>query len=180
MQYHEWSGVAILVLIVFRLVWGFIGGRQSRFSAFVRGPKAVLRYASALLSRQSKPYIGHNPLGGWSILAMLTSLSIQAGTGLFANDDILTEGPLYHLVSKETSDWLTAVHHLNQNIIAFLVGIHLVAIIFHLVVKRENLIRPMFTGRKTWNDDLDLSWGSPILALVLIIIVAFTAYVALY
>jgi cytochrome b len=96
MQYHEWSGFVILVLLVFRLVWGFLGGRQSRFSAFVRGPAAVLRYATALIKGNSPPVLGHNPLGGWSILAMMLALFVQVGTGLFANDDILTEGPLYH------------------------------------------------------------------------------------
>ncbi len=180
MQYHEWSGVAILVLIVFRLIWGLIGGQQSRFSAFVKGPAAVLRYASTLISKDSKQYVGHNPLGGWSILAMLTSLFIQAGTGLFANDDILTEGPLYDLVNKETSDWLTGIHNLNQNFLSFLVAIHLGAIIFHLVVKRENLIWPMFTGRKTLEHEMDSAWGSPILALVLAVTIAITAYVVIY
>lgn len=180
MQYHEWSGVAILVLIVFRLVWGLIGGQQSRFRAFIKGPAAVIRYASTLLSKASKQHIGHNPLGGWSILAMLTSLFIQAGTGLFANDDILTEGPLYYLVSKNTSDWLTGVHRINQNVLAFLVAIHLGAIIFHLVVKRENLIKPMFTGRKTWENESDSAWGSPTLALVLVVMIAIAAYVVIY
>lgn len=180
MRYHEWSGVAILVLIVFRLVWGLIGGRQSRFSAFVKGPTAVFRYASTLFSKDSKQYIGHNPLGGWSILAMLTSLFVQAGTGLFANDDILTEGPFYYLVSKTTSDWLTGVHRLNQNILAFLVAIHLGAIIFHLVVKRENLIKPMITGRKTLEHEMDSAGGSPTLALVLAVMIAIAAYVFIY
>ena len=180
MQYHEWSGVAILILIVFRVVWGLIGGRQSRFSDFVKGPATVFRYASTLFDKGSEPHIGHNPLGGWSILAMLTSLFIQAGTGLFANDDILTEGPLYDLVSKPTSDWLTDVHLLNQNILALLVAIHLGAIMFHLVVKRENLIKPMITGLKTWDHELDSSWGSPMLALILAVIIAIAAWIIIY
>ena len=180
MQYHEWSGVAILILVVFRLGWGLIGGRQSRFSDFVKGPAAVFRYASTLFDKDSKPHIGHNPLGGWSILAMLASLFIQAATGLFANDDILTEGPLYDLVSKQTSDWLTDVHHLNQNILALLVAIHLGAIMFHFVVKRENLIKPMITGFKTWDHELDSSWGSPQLALILTVIIAIAAWVIIY
>lgn len=180
MQYHEWSGVAILVLLVFRLMWGVFGGRQTRFSAFVKGPAEVMRYASTLFSKESKPYIGHNPLGGWSVMAMLTSLFVQAGTGLFANDDILTEGPLYYLVSKKTSDWLTDVHQLNQKILLFLVTIHVAAILFHLIVKRENLIKPMITGKKIWEQEVDSSWGSPTLALVLAAVVAVVAYMVLY
>ena len=97
MQYHEWSGFAILVLLVFRITWGFVGSRTSRFSDFVKGPAAVWRYANALVRGHSECYLGHNPLGGWSVLAMLLALLVQAATGLFANDDIITAGPLYLL-----------------------------------------------------------------------------------
>jgi cytochrome b len=180
MQYHVWSGFAILVLVVFRLAWGFVGGRQSRFATFVKGPAAVIRYASSLLSRDSMRHIGHNPLGGWSIIAMLTSILIQAGTGLFANDDILTEGPLYGLVSKKTSDWLTGVHHLNQKILLVLVVIHICAVLFYLIAKRENLITPMITGTKIWHQDQDSAWGNPVKALIIAAVVAVASYVIIY
>jgi cytochrome b len=180
MKYHEWSGFAILVLVGFRLVWGFIGGQQSRFRTFVKGPAAVIRYASSLLSKDSKQHIGHNPLGGWSILAMLASLLIQVGTGLFANDDILTEGPLFALVSKQTSDWLTGIHHLNQKILLVLVLIHIAAVIFYFIVKRDNLIKPMITGNKTWHQNIDSAPGNPALAIVLAAVVAAVAYVIIY
>ena len=150
MQYHEWSGVAILVLVLFRVLWGFWGGAYARFAAFLKGSQAVRRYASSLFGRDYQSHLGHNPLGGWSIVAMLVSLFVQATSGLFANDDIFTEGPLYAWVSKDTSDWLTGIHHINQNVLLGLVALHLGAIAFHLVVKRENLIAPMVTGRKAW------------------------------
>lgn len=180
MKYHEWSGFAILVLVVFRLGWGFIGGRQSRFSSFVKGPAAVIRYAASLLKNDSKPHIGHNPLGGWSILAMLISLLVQVGTGLFANDDILTEGPLYPLVSKQTSDWLTGVHHLNQKVLLALVLIHVAAVVFYLIARRENLIKPMITGNKVWRKNIETGPGNPALALLLAAAVAVAAYVIIY
>jgi cytochrome b len=180
MRYHEWSGFAILVLVVFRLGWGFIGGQHSRFSSFVKGPAAVIRYASSLLRKDSKPHIGHNPLGGWSILAMLISLLVQAGTGLFANDDILTEGPLYALVSKQTSDWLTGVHHLNQKVLLVLVLIHIAAVLFYLIAKRENLIKPMITGSKIWQKDIESTRGHPAKALLLAAALALAAYVVIY
>ncbi len=148
MQYHEWSGFTILALLLFRLVWGFVGSRSSRFVTFVQGPANVFRYATALLRRDSPQYLGHNPLGGWSIIAMLVTLLVQAGTGLFANDDIVTEGPLYGWVSKTTSDWLTRVHKLNQEVILALVSIHVLAVLFYLFYKRENLVKPMITGVK--------------------------------
>ena len=151
MQYHEWSGFAILTLLLFRLVWGFVGGRESRFMSFIRGPSAVARYATNLLLSDSSRYLGHNPLGGWSILAMLLVLLVQAGTGLFANDDIVTEGPLFDWVSKSTSDWLTRIHKLNEGVIIALVSIHVLAVVFYFFFKRENLVKPMITGVKQWN-----------------------------
>jgi cytochrome b len=150
MQYHVWSGCAILGLLAFRLAWGFVGGRHARFTVFVRGPGAVLRYARSLLRQGAPRHLGHNPLGGWSVLAMLISLMVQAATGLFANDDIFTEGPLYPWVSKATSDWLTHIHRLNQEIILMLVSVHVMAVVFYLTIKHDNLIRPMITGRKDW------------------------------
>ena len=180
MRYHEWSGFAILVLVVFRLTWGFVGGQHSRFINFVKGPETVARYASSLLKTDSKPHIGHNPLGGWSVLAMLISILIQVGTGLFANDDILTEGPLYALVSKQTSDWLTGVHLLNQKILLVLVLIHIAAVIFYLIAKRENLIKPMITGNKIRQKEIESTQGNPALALLLAAAAAVLAYLLIY
>ena len=150
MRYHMLSGYCILGLIVFRLAWGFVGGQHARFSAFVRGPGAVLHYARNLLRPDAPGYIGHNPMGGWSVLAMIAALLVQAATGLFANDDILTEGPLYPWVSKATSDLLTRIHLFNQGLILALAAVHVMAILFYLVIKHENLIRPMFSGHKSW------------------------------
>ena len=152
MQYHAWGGFAILVLLLFRLVWGFIGSRESRFVTFIQDPSAVIRYVGTLLHRDSPHYLGHNPLGGWSILALLFTLLVQAATGLFANDDIVTEGPLFDWVGKATSDWLTKVHKLNQQVIIALVCVHVAAVIFYFFYKRQNLILPMITGVKPWHD----------------------------
>jgi cytochrome b len=150
MSYHEQSGLAILVLLIFRVAWGLVGSRSARFAAFIKGPRTVLRYASGLLRHDTPRHLGHNPLGGWAIVAMLTALFIQAGTGLFANDDILTEGPLYSWVAKATSDALTRGHLFNRQIILGLVGLHLGAVLFHWAVKDEDLIKPMITGFKNW------------------------------
>ncbi len=151
MQYHKWSGYAILVLILFRLIWGIVGSGESRFVTFVKGPFTVVRYAMTLLRRESPHYLGHNPLGAWSIIAMLCALLVQAATGLFANDDIAIEGPLYEWISKATSDALTRIHRLNQELIIVLVAIHVLAVLFHYFYKRENLVKPMITGLKQWS-----------------------------
>ncbi|MGD9209382.1 MAG: cytochrome b/b6 domain-containing protein [Desulfobacteraceae bacterium] len=151
MDLHMQSGYAILVLLLFRLIWGWIGSHTSRFSFFVKGPKTVIQYATALLKKDSPQYLGHNPMGGWSIIALLATLMIQVITGLFANDDILTEGPLYIWVSKSTSDWLTGIHEANQGLITLLVALHVLAVFFYFFYKKENLIRPMITGVKQWH-----------------------------
>jgi cytochrome b len=180
MPYHEFSGVTILVLVLFRFLWGFWGGTQSRFAAFVKGPRTVAAYARTLLGKGHAPHLGHNPLGAWSILALLTVLSIQAATGLFANDDIFTEGPLYHLVSKSTSDWLTHIHRINQNILLGLVLLHIGAIVFYGVVKHENLVGPMITGRKDWPETVDDAAGSTLKGLLLAAMLAAVVYWVVY
>ena len=153
MLYHEWCGEAILALLMFRVVWGFIGSSPSRFRTFLAGPAAVLRYVLTLFRREADHHLSHNPLGGWSVMAMLLVLLIQAGTGLFANDDIATAGPLYKWVSKAASDRLTSIHHLNHDLIIILVAVHIAAVLFHLIYKKENLILPMITGIKQREGD---------------------------
>ena len=172
MPYHKWFGYGILTLILFRVVWGFVGGSQSRFAAFLHGPGTVVSYAIQLIKGTSKPFLGHNPLGGWSIVAMLLVLLIQVGTGLFANDDILFEGPLYPLVSKDASDWLTGVHRVNRIVLAVLLSIHLFAVFYHLVFKKENLLKPMITGIKHWQGQADASTGNLRLAIIIAVLSA--------
>jgi len=155
MQYHMWSGYSILTLLIFRFAWGFIGGRHARFSSFVRGPAAVWRYLRTFLRAGHTPQPGHNPLGGWSVLAMLFCLMLQAGTGMFADDQIFTRGPLNPWVSYETASWLTLIHLLNQRLLLFLIIIHMGAVLFHLLVKRDNLITPMITGYKRFSGAIE-------------------------
>lgn len=145
MTYHMWIGYTVLALILFRVAWGLVGSRHARFSDFVRGPAAVFRY---LCGRGGVSSIGHNPAGGWSVLALLASLALQAGTGLFANDEIVNEGPLAARVGVEWSDLLTTVHRYNFYVLLGLIGLHVAAVLFHLLVKRENIVVPMITGRK--------------------------------
>ncbi len=157
MDWHLWGGYAVLALVLFRLIWGFVGSDTARFSDFLRGPSAALEYVQALRRGETPRYLGHNPLGAWSIVAMLALLLIQAGTGLFANDDILIEGPLYAWVSKDASDLLTTIHKLNFNLLLLVIAVHLSAVLFYLLVKRENLIHPMLNGFKR----LPPEWSSP-------------------
>ena len=148
MQFHLLSGYAVLALVLFRILWGFLGGAHARFASFVRGPAAVISYLRALPRHQAGQHLGHNPAGAWSVIIMLIVLLVQTGTGLFSNDDIATEGPLAKLVSKALSDRITGAHHLNVKLLYALIALHLSAVAYYLLYKRENLIKPMLTGFK--------------------------------
>lgn len=180
MRYHEWSGVGILALLVFRFIWGFAGGTHARFSSFLKGPSAVVRYGIAMVRGDAPRYLGHNPLGGWSVVAMLAAVLLQVSTGLFASDDIFTEGPLYHLVSNETSRWLTGIHLVNRYVIVGLVAVHLFAVLFHLLAKGENLILPMITGRKHWERASGSAGGGTLKAAVIAGATALLVYLFIY
>jgi len=145
MTYHMWIGYSILALVLFRIVWGFVGSRHARFGEFVRGPGAVLRYLRGIEGEVSA---GHNPAGAWSVLALLASLAVQAITGLCTNDEIATEGPLAARIGTEWSDLLSTVHRYNFYVLLALIALHVAAVLFYLLVKRQNLVRPMITGRK--------------------------------
>jgi cytochrome b len=148
LRYHRLSGYAILTLVVFRVAWGFAGSGTARFSAFLRGPGAVLAFVRDTAALRRPLHAGHNPLAGWHVLALMASLLVQASTGLFANDDIFFEGPLAGVVSGSLGDALTEVHEANARILLALVGLHVAAVVFHLVVERQNLVTAMVTGRR--------------------------------
>lgn len=148
LEYHALGGYAILALVLFRILWGFLGGTHARFTDFVRGPVTVLAYAKSLSAKPAVAWRGHNPLGGWSVLAMLASLLVQASTGLFANDDVMMEGPLVRHVPGRFSEIATAIHDVNAIVLLALVSLHLLAVLFYLFGTKQNLIVPMITGGK--------------------------------
>jgi cytochrome b len=147
-QWHMWSGYAILALVTFRIIWGFVGGEYARYTSFLTGPVRALKFAKGLLGKTHEHVIGHNPVGGWMVLVLLILLAAQAGLGLFSNDEIATTGPLARYVSDETSLILMSRHRLLGDLLLILVGVHIVAVLFHLIIKKENLIRAMFHGNK--------------------------------
>jgi cytochrome b len=141
MDWHTRFGMAALALIAFRLIWGLLGPRYARFSQFVRGPRTVLRY----LRNDLPPAAGHNPLGACSVIALLLVIGVQASSGLFANDDVLTAGPLAFL-SDAWSSRMTWLHNANEWVIIALVGLHVAAIAWYQLVLRKNLGGPMIHG----------------------------------
>jgi cytochrome b len=173
MELHFLSGYSIITLLLFRLAWGFVGSDTSRFSRFLKRPLAALRHLAHLHRREPDTEIGHNAAGGWMVLLMLVLLAVQAVTGLCANDDVATEGPLFRYVGKDRSDWLSHIHSVNFIIIQIAVTAHIAAIIIYAVVKRQDLVRPMITGRKQLPDAVrPPAIAHPARALVIIAIAA--------
>ena len=152
MEWHLRSGYAILALLVFRLAWGVAGSANARFVHFVRGPKAAMEYVASLRSGRVPVLAGHNPLGGWMVLFLLAILAAQVGTGLFADDEIATQGPLAAKVSEALVARMTALHSLNSWIIAGAVAFHVAAVLFYQWKIGIDLIGPMVRG---WREAAD-------------------------
>jgi len=148
MQYHFYLGYFMIGLLVFRFVWGFVGPRHARFSSFLERPGAVMKYARGLFDPNSHPSVGHNPLGGLMVIVMLLLLVTQVSTGLFATDAVIWTGPYYPSVSAHTSSLLSSIHSINFNFILAAAGLHILAIAYYRVHKKQNLVSAMFTGYK--------------------------------
>ncbi|MCW8194243.1 Ni/Fe-hydrogenase 1 b-type cytochrome subunit [Proteobacteria bacterium 005FR1] len=158
MQWHAWSGYALLTLVLFRVYWGFVGSSTARFRHFLRGPGAVLRYSQGLFSRPGEPVVGHNPLGGWSSLLLLILILGQVLLGLFSEDvDGLASGPLSYMVSYDAGRWAAETHEEFFDVLLLFIGLHIAAVAFYLVYKRNNLVAAMFTGRAARDTDTEES-----------------------
>ncbi|MDP3618247.1 MAG: cytochrome b/b6 domain-containing protein [Ramlibacter sp.] len=170
MDWHARIGYAVLSLLLFRIVWGFVGGRWSRFQSFIYSPSSIRNY----LRGQAHPdhLVGHNPLGAGSVFAMILVLLAQVGTGLVGDDEISFTGPLNRFVQGSTGLAATWYHkRVGQWLILGLVALHIAAVLYYLWKKRDNLIKPMLNGDKTLDrlvvpsrDDA----GSRLVALVLL------------
>lgn len=139
---HIWSGLAVVTLLIFRLLWGLFGSSTARFANFVRGPRAVFGYL-----RGGWRGIGHNPLGALSVIALLGLAILQVGLGLVASDeDGLMQGPLAHLVSVDTSEAAAELHEDLFNVLLAFIGLHVAAILYYRL-RGKRLVNPMITGR---------------------------------
>lgn len=167
MEWHGRFGHAILGLIVFRLVWGVIGSTYARFAHFVRGPGAVRDYLAGRWTGA-----GHNPLGALSVLALLGVITFQVTTGLFSNDDIAFTGPLAAAVSSDTSTWLSGWHRRMEWVIYGLVALHVVAVVFYVTVKREDIVTPMVTGYRATRVPHPPARGGGVVAFVVALLFA--------
>lgn len=160
MEWHARLGYFVIALLLFRLIWGFIGSYYARFSNFIKGPRSVIDY---LKNPQSTP--GHSPLGALSVVALLSLFGFQVVVGLFASDDIAFDGPLVKYVPSAWVEVMTSLHRLNEPVLLTLVLVHIGAIVYYKKIKKHDLIQPMITGDKSWaekipvaRDDSSLRW----------------------
>lgn len=143
MDLHIWSGLGILSLLVFRMLWGLFGSSTARFANFVRGPAGVLGYL-----RGEWRGTGHTPLGALSVVALLVLVLVQVGLGLFSSDeDGLVSGYLAHWISADASEEVADLHDDMFDVLLVLIGVHVAAVLFYAVVQRKNLVGPMISGR---------------------------------
>ncbi|MGE3769818.1 MAG: cytochrome b/b6 domain-containing protein [Bdellovibrionales bacterium] len=147
MTWHMWNGYTIAAVLVLRIIWGFAGTENARFASFLTAPRRVWEYVTTW-PQQAVP-LGHNPLGGYAVLALLGALLVQVTTGLFSTSDEVAEGPFYQYISYDAGEWLTDMHEANFFYILLpLIALHIAAIIVYWRVKRANLVTPMITGYK--------------------------------
>lgn len=177
MDWHRLSGYAVLALLAFRLIWGVVGSASARFASFVKGPRATLAYLRTLPSRTKADLPGHNPLGGWSVLAILAVLVVQVVTGLFAVDiDAIEAGPLSDRVDFDTGRLFATWHRWSFWALEALVALHVAAVLFYLAYKRANLVRAMITGRQDFAKDPGLAFAPAWRALVAAVVAAALAW----
>jgi len=172
LEWHLRLGYVVFTLIVFRLIWGLVGGHWSRFRSFLYGPGALLRYLRGASRDDEHHEVGHSPIGALSVFALLALLAVQVGTGLFADDEIATTGPLNKFVSSATGLALTSWHKSwGRWLIVALIVLHIAAILFYLLRRKRNLIVPMLNGDKQLHPSVPAaadSLATRALALVLV------------
>jgi cytochrome b len=174
MVWHFRCGYLVGSLLVFRLVWGVMGGHYSRFASFIYAPRSIVNY----LKGKAHPahVVGHNPLGAFSVFAMLGVLVAQVSTGLMSDDDIAFAGPLTRFVSGQWVSWATAYHKdIGKLLIIGLVVLHIAAIVFYRVKKKENLVKPMVLGDKDVAQDVPRSTDNLATRLLALIVFALSA-----
>lgn len=167
-EWHARMGYAVLTLLLFRLIWGFVGGHWSRFRSFLYAPSSVVTY---LKGRAPFAHgVGHNPLGAGSVFAMLAVLLAQVATGLFSDDEIAFTGPLNRFIATSKALALTWYHkQVGQWLIVALVALHVAAILYYTFRKKDSLVGPMLVGDKTLEEAAPASrddWASRGMALV--------------
>ncbi|WP_395022074.1 cytochrome b/b6 domain-containing protein [Dongia sp.] len=173
METHYQIGLAVGGLILFRILWGFVGSLTARFTQFIKGPGAVVAYMKTVFARKPSHAFGHNAGGGLMVLVLLAAVGVQACSGLFNADDVIFEGPFYDNVSEATAKFAGFVHGWLFNILLALIALHVLVIAVYFFWKRENLVRAMVTGRAQLPKGIgEADFASPFRALIVAAIAA--------
>lgn len=155
MQLHFWLGYAVLVLVLFRLIWGFVGGHWSRFVNFVPSPLKLVAYLQALRQQQADRSVGHNPLGALSVLAILSVLLLQVLSGFMTDDEIANTGPWVALVPSEWVSLASEYHSdVGKVLLILLISLHVGTVLYYKRIKNDDLISPMLTGDKVLTEQV--------------------------
>ena len=176
-EIHVLLGLGAFALVLFRLLWGLMGSSTARFASFIKGPRGVMSY----LSGRAVKVIGHNPLGGLSVAAMLAVLTTQVGLGLFASDDDgEVFGPLSLWLDEDKVETITELHETLFNVLLVLIALHIAAILYYALVQRKNLVGPMLTGRGDAPEGVEEMRGAPLWRLAVTLTITLGATVWLW
>ena len=166
----------ILGLVIFRLIWGFVGPKYARFSSFLAGPKAMLNYIKSMGSQNYVPPIGHNPIGGLFLSLVLILVTIQGISGLFTSDDIVHSGPYYHTISDALQKSLQWLHHQTFSLLWIFIAVHIAMVFWYKYGLKHDLIKPMLHGKKAVTQDQAIAHSQLLKALIVMILVAIFLY----
>lgn len=155
MQWHFYMGYGLSAVVIARILYGIMGSRFARFSQFIYHPIETIRYVSTLLTGKGKHYLGHNPVGGLMVIVLLLALTTQWLTGLFSSDEVFWFGPFYNWGSDAVLETAASLHHQLPDILLILVGLHILAVLYHEVRFKERLVSAMIHGKKPVPSDAE-------------------------
>lgn len=180
-KWHTWNGYTVFVLVITRLIWGIVGSTSARFSQFLTFPKRILLYLIDLVRGEAPNYLGHNPAGGWMVITVLFVLLAQATTGLFSSDDIVNEGPFVYYASSDVVALMTGWHHFFFDLLTILIVLHVLAVLYHQIIKKEKIIMAMIHGRKLSTSKCEpiFVFRSFYFALLILLMIAFVFWMVL-
>ena len=176
MNIHFYIGYFTLGLIIFRLIWGFVGTKYAKFNSFILGPNAMLSYLRSFTSKHKNFTIGHNPVGGLLLPAVLILVGLQAISGLFTSDDIVSAGPYYDSANSAIQEWMQWLHHNIFDLLIALIVVHLLAIAWYRWALKHDLVTPMFTGQKAVKASKAITHSKLVQALLLAIFIGVFVY----
>ena len=172
LEWHFYIGYFTIGLIVYRIIWGFVGTRYAKFVDFIPSPKSLM----AWLKGTSNDYVGHPPLGALMVLFLLLVILLQGISGLFTTDDIFTDGPWREVLSSQMQDYADWLHGNLFTLIQIAAAIHIGAAFYYLLVKKSNLISPLITGNKRVTADQGIPSSKLLTAVIVLAIVAVLIY----